>query len=131
MSLEFDSDFDGYFDALYGHGESCTFTPEGGASVTIKVILDQEYFEVPGDTVGVNSTTPVVYGKAKDLKAAKYGDQLNFAAIKDLSGNTIKNATVYKVTGVQPDNTGLIVLTLTDTTAAGTLSREDINVGGG
>jgi hypothetical protein len=131
MSLEFDSDFDGYFDALYGHGESCTFTPEGGASVAIKVILDQEYFEVPGDTVGVNSTTPVVYGKAKDLKAAKYGDQLNFAAIKDLSGNTIKNATVYKVTGVQPDNTGLIVLTLTDTTAAGTLSREDINVGGG
>ena len=131
MSLEFDSDFDGYFDALYGHGETCTFTPEGGASVTIKVILDQEYFEVPGDTVGVNSSAPVVYGKAKDLRAAKYGDQLSFAAIKDLSGNTIKDATVYKVTGVQPDNTGLIVLTLTDTTAAGTLSREDINVGGG
>jgi len=131
MSLEFDSDFDGYFDALYGHGESCTFTPQGGASVSIKVILDQEYFEVPGDTVGVNSSAPVVYGKAKDLRAAKYGDQLSFAAIKDLSGNTIKDATVYKVTGVQPDNTGLIVLTLTDTTAAGTLSREDINVGGG
>ena len=131
MSLEFDSDFDGYFDALYGHGETCTFTPEGGASVTIKVILDQEYFEVAGDTVGVNSSAPVVYGKAKDLRAAKYGDQLSFAAIKDLSGNTIKDATVYKVTGVQPDNTGLIVLTLTDTTAAGTLSREDINVGGG
>ena len=65
------------------------------------------------------------------MKAAKYGDQLSFAAIKDLSGNTIKAATIYKVTGVQPDNSGLIVLTLTDTTAAGTLSRESINVAGG
>ena len=131
MSLEFDSDFDGYFDAVYGHGEACTFTPEGGAGVSIKVILDQEYFEVPGESVGVNSSQPIVYGKAKDLKAAKYGDQLSFAAIKDLSGNMIKNATIYKVTGVQPDNAGLIVLTLTDTTAAGATRRESINVAGG
>ena len=99
--------------------------------VSIKVILDQEYFEVPGESVGVNSSQPIVYGKAKDLKAAKYGDQLSFAAIKDLSGNTIKNATIYKVTGVQPDNAGLIVLTLTDTTAAGASRRESINVAGG
>ena len=82
MSLEFDSDFDGYFDALYGHGEVCTFTPQGGAAVSIKVILDQEYFEVPGESVGVNSSQPIVYGKAKDLKSGEVRRSAKFCSYK-------------------------------------------------
>lgn len=111
MSLEFDADFDGYFDVL-GHGVSCTFTPTGGSASTIKVILDQEYFEIPGQTVSVEGLQPMVYGKAKDLRNAAHGDTLAFAAIKDLNGNTIKDATTYKVVNVQPDNTGVVALAL-------------------
>ena len=111
MSLEFDSDFDGYFDVL-GHGVSCTYTPSGGSSVTIKVILDQEYFEMPGQTVSVEGLQPMVYGKAKDLRNASHGDTLVFADITDLSGNVLKDATNYKVVNVQPDNTGVVALAL-------------------
>jgi len=128
MGLEFDADFDGYFDADYGHGISCTYTPDGGSATTIKVILDQEYLEVDGATVGVNSSNPIVYGKAKDLRNAAYGDQLDFAAITDLDGNTIKAAASYKITSVQPDNYGMVVLALTEMTTVVTLNGEDINV---
>ena len=111
MSLEFDADFDGYFDVL-GHGVSCTFTPTGGSAATVKVILDQEYFAVSGESVDVQSSQPVVYGKAKDLRNAVFGDALAFSAITDLDGNTIKNATNYKVVSVQPDHTGVVALVL-------------------
>jgi hypothetical protein len=112
MALEFDNDFDGYFDADYGHGVSCTYTPSGGSAVTIKVILDQEYVEVDGATVGVNSSQPIVYGKAKDLRNASFDDTLAFSALTDLDGNVIKAAATYKVKDVQPDNQGLIALIL-------------------
>ena len=112
MALEFDNDFDGYFDDSYGHGVSCTYTPSGGSATTIKVILDQEYVEVDGATVGVNSSQPVVYGKAKDLRNAGFDDTLAFAAITDLDGNNIKDAATYKVKDVQPDNQGLVALIL-------------------
>jgi hypothetical protein len=54
----------------------------------------------------------MVYGKAKDLRNAAHGDTLAFAAITDLDGNTIKDATTYKVVNVQPDNTGVVALAL-------------------
>ena len=111
MSLEFDSDFDGYLDVI-GHGVSCTYTPAGGSPVTIKVILDQEYYEIPGDTVSFNGSQPIVQGKAKDLSNGAFGDQLAFAAITDLSGNTIKNAATYKIVSLQPDNTGMVAVVL-------------------
>ena len=43
MALEFDADFDGYFDASFGHGVSATYTPSGGSATTIKVIIEDEY----------------------------------------------------------------------------------------
>ena len=54
----------------------------------------------------------MVYGKAKDLRNASHGDTLVFAAITDLSGNVLKDATNYKVVNVQPDNTGVVALAL-------------------
>lgn len=128
MALEFDNDFNGYFDSDYGHGVACTYTPDGGSAVSIKVILDQEYLEVDGATVGINSNQPIVYGKAKDLRNAAYGDQLDFAAITDLDDNVIKAAASYKITSVQPDNHGIIALALTEMTTVVTLNGEDINV---
>ena len=61
MALEFDADFDGYFDDSYGHGVSATYTVSGGSATTIKVILEDEYLSVDGLTVGVESSTPVAY----------------------------------------------------------------------
>lgn len=111
MALEFDSDFDGYFDTD-AHAVACTYTPDGGSAASINVILDQEYLEIDEGTVGVNSTNPLAYGKAKDLKNAANGDTMAFAALKDLSGNTIKDAATYKIRDVQPDNHGIVMVVL-------------------
>ena len=35
-----------------------------------------------------------------------------FAALKDLSGNTIKDAATYKIRDVQPDNHGIVMVVL-------------------
>ena len=112
MALEFDSDFDGYFDSSFGHGVSATYTPSGGSALTIKVILEDEYLSVDGLSVGVESSTPVAYCKTKDVSSASHGDSLVFSAQTDLDGNTIKSAKTYSVVNVQPDNTGVTVLIL-------------------
>jgi len=112
MALEFDSDFDGYFDSSFGHGVSATYTPSGGSASTIKVILEDEYLSVDGLSVGVESSTPVAYCKTKDVSSASHGDSLVFSAQTDLDGNTIKSAKTYSVVNVQPDNTGVTVLIL-------------------
>jgi hypothetical protein len=113
---------------LSDFGVNVTFTPDGDSPTTVKVIMDQEYYEVPGDTVGINSTQPVLYGRAIDIKTAAYGDQFDVPAITDLNGNVIKNAASYKVTSVQPDNQGIVAIALTEMTTVVTLNGEDINV---
>ena len=112
MALEFDADFDSYFDDSYGHGVQATYTPSGSSASTIKVILEDEYLSVDGLTVGVEGSTSVAYCKTKDESAASHGDTLAFAAITDLDGNTLKAAKTYAVINVQPDNTGITVLIL-------------------
>ena len=42
MAIEFDSDFNGYFDADFGHASTVTYTPQGGSEASIKIILDGE-----------------------------------------------------------------------------------------
>ena len=76
----------------------------------MKVILDQEEREVDEGTVWGNSTNPMAYGRAKELKSAASGDTMAFAARKDRSGNTIKDAATYKIRDVQPDNHGIVML---------------------
>jgi hypothetical protein len=51
MSMEFDRDFDGYFDADFGHGITITYTPAGGSASSINAILNQEYVDI--DTAGL------------------------------------------------------------------------------
>lgn len=113
---------------LTDFGVNVTYTPDGGSPVTVRVIMDQEYYEVSGDTVGINSTQPVLYGRAIELRNASYGDQFDVPAITDLDGNVIKNAASYKATSVQPDNQGLVAIALTEMTTVVTLNGEDINV---
>jgi len=113
---------------LSDFGVNVTFTPNGGSPATVKVIMDQEYYEVSGDTVGINSTQPVLYGRAIDIKTATYGDQFDVPAITDLDGNVIKAAASYKATSVQPDNQGIVAIALTEMTTVVTLNGEDINV---
>jgi len=112
MPMEFDRDFDGYLDADFGHGIAATYTPQGGDPVSIKIVMDQQYYSIPTETVDVEGSQPIAYAKAKDVGSAAHGDTLVVNAVTDLDGNVFKAQTTYKIVNVQPDNTGIIVLIL-------------------
>lgn len=112
MNLEFATDLEAYFDTN-AHGTSATYTPYGGSSSTIKVIIEQLFYEVDTvGSVGVNSSQPMAYCRTTDVPNAAKNDTLVIGAITDLDGNTIKAETTYTVVNVQPDNTGITILVL-------------------
>ncbi|BCV06843.1 MAG: hypothetical protein CM15mV144_370 [Caudoviricetes sp.] len=86
MALEFDSDFAGYFDADFGHGIQATYTPSGGSASTIKVILEKDYFSVPGLSVDVEGSQPIAYCRTTDV-ASERKEHSAFAARITKSGN--------------------------------------------
>jgi hypothetical protein len=112
MAVEFDRDFDGYLDADFGHGISASYTPLGGSATTIKVVMDQQYYSIPTETVEIEGSQPMAHAKATDVPNAGHGDTLVVDAVTNLDGTTIKAQTTYKVINVQPDNTGIVVLVL-------------------
>lgn len=112
MALEFDADFNGYLDSDYGHGITATYTPSGGSASSIKIIMDQQYYSIPGESIDVEGSQPMAHCKTTDVPNAAYGDDLVVAAVTNLDGTTIKAQTSYKVVGVQPDNTGMTLLIL-------------------
>ncbi len=61
MALEFDADFDGYFDDSYGHGVSATYTPSGGSTKDVSSASH-------GDTLAFSAQTDL---DGNTLKGAK------------------------------------------------------------
>lgn len=112
MALEFDRDFDAFLDANTGHGVTVTFTPQGGSSSTINVILEQEYFGIDVGTVDVEGFQPIAFCKTTDVPSVAHGDSIVAPAYKNLDGTTIKAAVTYQVVNVQADNTGITQLML-------------------
>ena len=112
FALEDDADFASYFDPDYGHGIGATYTPSGGSALNINIILNEEYEEIEGQSVGVESNTPVAVCRTIDVPSARHGDQLVVNPVKDLDGNIMKASTTYLVVEVQPDDTGITYLVL-------------------
>lgn len=111
--LEDENDFSAYLDPNYGHGQAATYTRYGsGTSSSINVIINEEYLEGEGESVGVEAATPVAVCRSIDVPSAGHSDTLVVSARKDLDGNTIKAQTTYSVVGVQPDRTGFTVMVL-------------------
>ena len=112
MAIEFDSDFNGYFDADFGHGSTVTYTPQGGNEVSIKIILEQQYFGIDVGTVDVEGFQPIAFCKTTDVPNIAHGDTIVAPAYKNLDGTTIKSGATYKVINVMPDNTGVTQVNL-------------------
>ncbi len=68
-------------------------------TITINTIFDNEYQVIIDD---VETTAPVIIVAEIDVPGVLHGDV--FTRVED--------STVYNVTGIQPDGTGLIVLVL-------------------
>lgn len=112
MSMEFDRDFDGYFDADFGHGIQVTYTPAGGSAASINAILNQEYVDIDTAGLPVQGFTPVAQVKTTDVPNIAFGDSFAAPAIKNLDGTVIKAATNYKIINFEHDNLGITSLIL-------------------
>jgi len=101
MALETAQDLENFFD-IQTHGKSATVTINGSASA-IKVIHNQEYFDIPGDSVDVVGSQPIVHCRTSDI------------ANIDTNDSIVIDSTTYNIVNIQPDNTGITVLVLEDT----------------
>ena len=111
MPLESAADFTSYLDATTGHGVSGTITVDGSSSA-IKLIIDDAYLDISGDSVDVAGFEPRAIIKYSDAPTISQDDQIVIDAITTDQGSVLKAQTTYKVKTVEPDNTGLISLVL-------------------
>lgn len=129
MAIEFQADFNGYLDSFAGHGVTATYYNvdalwddfplidtlgfiDDGLSVPINIILDQEFFNIGGLSVGVEGYQPIAYIKYTDAPAMTHDDRLLVNAITTRQGTTLVPETSYKIKGVQNDNYGILKVIL-------------------
>jgi len=100
MAVETATELAIFFDAD-DFGVAASYTPQGGAAVTINGIFDNEFFEVAaGGEVAVAMEQPRFACRTSDVSSAAEGDSITI--------NTIN----YTIRVVQSDGTGVTVLVL-------------------
>ena len=131
MAIEFQADFDGYLDSFAGHGVTATifevqndlwdsryglidtwYDIDSGDSRNINIIIDQEFFNVDGLSVGVEGYQPIAYLKYNDAPYISHDDRLLVNAITTRQGTTLVPETSYKIKGVENDNYGIVKVIL-------------------
>lgn len=131
MALESAADFNSYLDSTTGHGVTATFFEvqnslfdqrvgfidswfdiDSGNRENINIIIDQEYFDIAGNSVAVEGFQPKALVKSSDVTYISQEDRLIVNAITTNKGTVLKAETTFVVKNVQPDNTGFIELIL-------------------
>ena len=130
MPIESAADFNSYVDSQIG-GVSATFFEvqnslwdqrnglidtwfdiDSGNSTNISIILDQEFFNIEGNTVAVEGYQPRAMIKASDVPYISQADRLVVNAITTNNGSTLTPETTFLVKEVQPDNVGMVTVIL-------------------
>lgn len=93
-------------------GELATYTPTGGAAVpAIAGIFNDPHISVQnGIEVSASDSMPTFLCRAADLPAAAAGGDAGDTLA--LAANELHAAVTYRVIDLQPDGTGLVLLTL-------------------
>lgn len=100
MALETNQDLENFFDTET-HGSDATVTINGTGS-SIKVIINKEYFAIPGESVDVTGFQPMVHCRSQDITGIDTDDTLTVGSV------------TYNITEIQDDGTGVTVLILQD-----------------
>ena len=105
MPIESARDFTSYLDATTGHGVTGTYFESGklfddfplidtlgliddGSSVLIKLIIDQPYVGIEGESISVEGFQPTAIIKSSDVPDIKQEDKIVVDAITTNNGNT-------------------------------------------
>ena len=98
MALETNQDLENFFDTET-HGSDATVTINGTGS-SIKVIINKEYFAIPGESVDVTGFQPMVHCRSQDITGIDTDDTLTVGSV------------TYNITEIH--GTGVTVLILQD-----------------
>lgn len=97
--MAFTEDHSIFFD-VDGFAIAFTYTPAGGASVSLKGIFDEAYFEQSGAFDVSGNQPQIMFETASLASAPAYGDAVCI------------NETPFLIVEVQPDGTGITTLKL-------------------
>ena len=130
MALESAADFNSYVNSQIG-GVTATFfeiqnnlwdqrlTPidtwhdiDSGAATNINIILDQDFFNIEGNTVAVEGYQPRAMIKSSDAPYISQADKLVVNAVTTNNGSTLTPETTFLIKEVQPDNVGMVTVIL-------------------
>ena len=110
MALESAADFNSYLDSTTGHGVTATFFEvqnslfdqrnglidtwfdiDSGNRENINIIIDQEYFNIEGNSVAVEGFQPKALVKSSDVTYISQEDRLIVNAITTNKGSVLKD----------------------------------------
>ena len=130
MPLESSRDFDSYVNPQIG-GVTATFFEvqnslwdqrlglidswfdiDSGNTTNINIIIDQDFFNIQGNSVSVEGYQPRVMVKATDVPYISIDDRLVVNAITTNNGSILTPETSFTVVNAQPDNAGMVNLVL-------------------
>ena len=130
MPLESSRDFDSYVNPQIG-GVTATFFEvqnslwdqrlglinswfdiDSGNTTNINIIIDQDFFNIQGNSVSVEGYQPRAMVKASDVPYISIDDKLTVNAITTNNGSTLTPETNFVVVNAQPDNAGMVNLVL-------------------
>ncbi len=100
MALETNQDLENFFDTET-HGSDATVSIDGSDS-SIKVIINKEYFAIPGESVDVTGFQPMVHCRTQDITGIDTDDTIAVGGV------------TYNIIEIQDDGTGVTVLILQD-----------------
>ena len=115
MAIESAADFNAYLDTTTGFGVTAVFNEvqnslwddrvgfidswfdiDSGNRENINIIIDQEYFDIQGDSIAVAGYQPRALVKASDVPYISHDDKLTVNAITTNKGSVLKAETVFK-----------------------------------
>lgn len=99
MALETENDQLGFLDTET-HGLTVSYTPLGGSAISIKAIVNDEYFGIDGESVDIEGKQVLLTCRTADAPNAAHNDTFAFE-----SNN-------YVVVNVRPDGTGFTEMVL-------------------
>ena len=130
MPLESSRDFDSYVNPQIG-GVTATFFEvqnslwdqrlglidswfdiDSGNTTNINIIIDQDFFNIQGNSVSVEGYQPRAMVKATDVPYISIDDRLVVNAITTNNGSILTPETSFTVVNAQPDNAGMVNLVL-------------------
>tara|TARA_R110001592_G_scaffold56482_1_gene172278 strand:- start:2873 stop:3274 length:402 start_codon:yes stop_codon:yes gene_type:complete len=88
------------------------FDIDSGDAYSVNIILDQDFFNIQGNSVAVEGYQPKAMLKSSDVPYISQSDKLIVDAVTTNNGSTLTPETTFLIKEVHPDNVGMVTVIL-------------------